>query len=161
MEAAHALTREKRIGVNAYYFNLSAGLNAYLSLFEMNYWNKGTKAQLGPGPGRSEPGRAGPGWAVPPRGWYSKYRRNVDQLTAEPGGAQDLIGRDARITTRRSAGCTCNNREQRAGCGLSPVHERELESGLRPSSRFCWNGFDKCNMLVCAHLQMRQDEYFC
>ena len=36
------------------------------SLFETNYWKerkkkkkKGTKAQLGPGPGRSEPGRAG------------------------------------------------------------------------------------------------------
>lgn len=74
------------------------GLNTclYSLCFEMNYWNKGTKAQLGPGPGR-----AGPGRAVPPRGWYSKYRRNVDQLTAEPGGARDLVGRDARIIMAR------------------------------------------------------------
>lgn len=71
------------------------------SLFGMNGGNEGTKAQLSPGPDRAEPRRA-----VPPRGWYSKYRRNVDQLTAEPGGARDLIGRDARIT-----GCTCNNTE--------------------------------------------------
>lgn len=30
--------------------------------------------------------KAGSGRVVPPRGWYSKHRRNVDQLT-EPGGA--------------------------------------------------------------------------
>lgn len=33
--------------------------------------------KLSPGSDRPEPGPL-----VPPRGWYSKYRRNVDQLTA-------------------------------------------------------------------------------
>lgn len=50
--------------------------------------------KLSPGSDRPEPGPL-----VPPRGWYSKYRRNVDQLTAgrvERGwGGGGLIDRDA------------------------------------------------------------------
>lgn len=49
--------------------------------------------KLSPGSDRPEPGPL-----VPPRGWYSKYRRNVDQLTAgrvERGWGGGLIDRDA------------------------------------------------------------------
>lgn len=75
----------------------SAGLNTALNAFclRLNTGIKKIKCSLG----RAEPGRA-----VPPRGWYNKYRRNVDQLRVEPGGARDLIGCDARIVNRWTGG---------------------------------------------------------
>lgn len=69
-------------------------------------------------PGRSEPGRAGPGRAVLPSGWYREYRRNVDQLTAEPGGARDLIGRDARALTGQGQAAPATTRTATRGCRL-------------------------------------------
>lgn len=64
---------------------------------------------------------AGPDRAVPPRGWYSKYRRNVDQLTAEPGGARDLIGTNNEQGVGRQGAPVITHRATR---GLSPVNEQ-------------------------------------
>ncbi len=86
------------------------------SLFELNYWNKKVPKRSSV-PGRARPGRAGPGRAVPPRGWYSKYRRNVDQLTPEPGGARAVMLEDWSAGRQAAPAIT-----QRATRGLSPIN---------------------------------------
>lgn len=134
--------RTGRIGVNAYYFKLSAGLIAFLNALCLR-WITGIKV-----PKRSSV----PGRAVPPRGWYSKYRRNVDQLTPEPGGARAVMLEEWPAGRQAAPAIT-----QRATRGLSPINYQELWSGLWPSSRFCWTGFYKCNICYSAHLQ---NEYF-
>lgn len=72
-------------------------------LFEINYRNKGTKAQIGSGArarrAGAESSRAGPGRAVPPRGWYCE-QPTVGMLISLQR-SQEPLGRDARIMSRR------------------------------------------------------------